>query len=263
MSQQEQGRTSTSTRAEADRLSQKAEDKGREARAEAANVVEEARSAVRDVSSEARATGRALKDEAKGIVGTVREGIAAQAEAQKDEFASRIGAIAERVHATAGDLRERESWLATIVDRGAQELDEVAEAIRRRDVTNLWGAVETFARRQPAVFMGAMVAAGFAVTRLARASVERQYGGTHDGGYGRGTVDTGRRYGQGSPSGAGSTSTSGSTGTTPSLTGAPRQPGATEYERHVQGASAGGGHAAATAAPSTATGNRPASGSTY
>ena len=43
--------------------------------------------------------------------------------------------------------------------------DDDMEA-RRQDIADLMGSVEVFARRQPALFMGAAVALGFALTRV-------------------------------------------------------------------------------------------------
>ena len=106
MSQQEQGRTGAAARAEAERLGQKAEDKTRDARAEATNVVDEARGAARDVADEARATGRALKDEARGIVSTVREGIAARNPTSLQETHPARGQIA--IHGWVVDDRAQE-----------------------------------------------------------------------------------------------------------------------------------------------------------
>ena len=42
----------------------------------------------------------------------------------------------------------------------------MANEIRRNDVMGLLGSFEVFARRQPALFMGATVALGFALTRF-------------------------------------------------------------------------------------------------
>ena len=56
--------------------------------------------------------------------------------------------------------------------RGADELGGIADEIRRNDVAGLLGSVEVFARRQPALFMGAAVALGFALTRFVGAAPE-------------------------------------------------------------------------------------------
>src|SRR5919206_272793 len=188
MTQQEQGRSGTgSLQAEASRLAGDAEARAREAQDQARGLAGQARGAAQDVADEARQAGGSLRQAAGGMVDALREGVVSQAQAQKDAVADRIDAIAERVHSTADELRDREGWLADILDRGAREIDTFADAAPRRDVRELAGSLQDFARRQPALFVGAAVAAGFALTRVARASMERQsygqgYGG--QGGYG-------------------------------------------------------------------------------
>jgi hypothetical protein len=148
------GRTSETTRTQAQQA-------GNEARREARGVAEEAKGAAHDVMDEARATGSTLKQEAKGLTGSLKDGLSAQARAQ--------------------------GWLAGLMDRGAQELDSIADDIRRSDVSSLLDSVEVFARRQPALFMGASVALGFALSRVARSGGESRYGSYEDRStYGRG-----------------------------------------------------------------------------
>jgi hypothetical protein len=54
------------------------------------------------------------------------------------------------------------------MQRGARELSSVASEIEHNDVAGLLGSAEVFARRQPALVVGAAVALGFALTRLVR-----------------------------------------------------------------------------------------------
>jgi hypothetical protein len=283
MSQHEQQR-SGSVQAEADRLKRDADVAAQRAQGEARNIAGEAKGAARDVAEEAREIGSSVKSEALGVVSAVRQGLADKAEEQKDGVADRIGAIADRAHSTADELRDREAWLAGLIDRGARELDGFADAVRHRDITTIWGSLESFGRRQPALFMGAAVAAGFALTRLVRASMERQYHEAYTSGisHGRGeygsstgfaaggtsypagrggspTSGTGAGYGAAASAGRSTAGASPATGGT-STPGTPNQPKvqrtSTEFERHVQGAAAatGGG----TAAPGAGT-----SGSAY
>jgi hypothetical protein len=46
--------------------------------------------------------------------------------------------------------------------------------LRRRDLSELLGGVQDFARRQPTAFLGATVLAGFAVVRLLKSSTAPQ-----------------------------------------------------------------------------------------
>ena len=225
MSQHEQQR-SGSVQAEADRLKRDADATAQRAQGEARNIAGEAKGAARDVAGEAREIGSTVKSEALGVVSAVRQGLADKAEEQKDGVADRIGAIADRAHSTADELRDREAWLAGLIDRGARELDGFADAVRHRDISTMWGSLESFGRRQPALFMGAAVAAGFALTRLVRASMERQYHQAYTSGVSHGRGDYGSRttYAAGGasyPAGRGGSPTSG-TGADYGMAGAGR-----------------------------------------
>ena len=132
-------------------------------------VVEQAKGAARDVMSEARAAGSSVRQEAAGLGSTIKQGLSAQVDQQKKGIADRIGAIAERTQRAADDLRDQEAWLGNLLGRGARELEHIASDIRDNDMQSIIGSAEGFARRQPALFMGAAVALGFALTRVVRA----------------------------------------------------------------------------------------------
>ena len=146
-----------------------------DAPATAQGVADELRGASEDLAREARATGGSLHEEGSGLVGSLRQGLSEHVEQGKNSIADRLAAVAERAQRSAGDLQADEPWLGNLLGRGASELESLATELRRNEVSDLMGSVETFARRQPALFMGASVALGYALTRFVGAS------GTQDG----------------------------------------------------------------------------------
>ena len=139
--------------------------KGRAAE-QAGGVTDEIKGAAGDMAREARAAGEAVRQEVSELGSTIKQGLSDQVERQKNGFADRLSAVAERAQTSASELRAQEAWLGNLLGRGADELAGIAEEIRRNDVPGLLGSVEVFARRQPALFMGATVALGFALTRF-------------------------------------------------------------------------------------------------
>ena len=150
-------------------MTQQVEDHGRTSMGGSARGVgQEAAGAARDVADEARAAGSTLRGEVAGLGDSLKQGLSRQVERQKDGIADRIANIADRAERSADELRDQEAWLASLLGRGARELHGVAEEIRDNDMGDLLDSVEVFARRQPALFTGAAVALGFALSRVVR-----------------------------------------------------------------------------------------------
>ncbi len=93
------------------------------------------------------------------------------AETQKDGIADRLEGVAGAFYRSGQDLREKEAWLAQVLDKGADEMTSFAATLRSNDFNSLVGNLQNLARRQPALFMGASVAAGFALARVGRLAV--------------------------------------------------------------------------------------------
>ncbi|HYH45123.1 MAG TPA: hypothetical protein VEG34_05510 [Thermoanaerobaculia bacterium] len=165
--------------------------------------------AAEDVTREAREVGRNVRDEAASLAGAAKDELKSQAEAGKDQIADKLASVAERLHGTADDLRGDQAWIANMLDEGVRQLGGLADGLKSRDLGSLMGAVETFARRQPALFAGASVALGFAAARLAKASAERgrgmgDYTGRAETGFAGGGYDSSYpRPGTGAPGGSG------------------------------------------------------------
>ena len=144
------------------------EDEGTQgARAEVANAASQ-------VVDEAKRATAAAKVEAADLVGTARDAGMRRAEAGREQVAERLESFAGNIHEASRDLRRNEAWLAELLDKGAQELSGLAGTLQSRDIPSLVDGLQSFARRQPALFAGASVALGFAAVRLARSAAERQ-----------------------------------------------------------------------------------------
>lgn len=138
---------------------------------------QQARAAVDDVKQEARDAAEEAKQKARTTAAT-----------QKDAAAERMGGFAHALNAASDDLRERgQEFAADYVHQAADGLEHASKVMRERDVDQLIGSVEDFARHQPVAFLGAAVATGFGLARLLKSSAERRHGtsagtGPRDGG---------------------------------------------------------------------------------
>ncbi|HSU04861.1 MAG TPA: hypothetical protein VLI93_04755 [Acetobacteraceae bacterium] len=114
------------------------------------------------------------RNSAADLVEDVKDRMGSQAEHQKDRAAAQMRQAASSVHRTADALKQNDQgWLGDLVARGADELSSVAERLHRNDLQGLLSQIEGFARRQPALFAGASIAAGFALARMARLATEQ------------------------------------------------------------------------------------------
>lgn len=131
----------------------------------AAGKAEAAVTSAKDAAGDIAATA---SDHASSLVSQVKDQAAAAVSGRKDGLADRIDQLADAVHQSGAQFEGKQDWIAGAIERGASELGALAGALRENDLGNLIGQVRTIARRQPALFIGASLAAGFAVARLGK-----------------------------------------------------------------------------------------------
>jgi hypothetical protein len=64
--------------------------------------------------------------------------------------------------------------VANFARKAAGEIEHLADAVKDRDLSDLVGVVQDYARRQPAIFLGATALAGFVVTRFLTTSAQKR-----------------------------------------------------------------------------------------
>ncbi len=126
-------------------------------------VAYQARAAAKDAQSAATSFAAEMKD-------TITEQVGSQAAEQGKMAADKVDQVAEAMHSAAGNFAGKEEWLAGLINQGADELGQLSKMLRTNDLRALLGHIEDFAKRQPSLFAGAALAAGFAAVRVAKAS---------------------------------------------------------------------------------------------
>ncbi len=133
---------------------------GQQARQAGAQAANDAR----DVAQDAQTRGASLTSE-------VKERVASVAQTEKDGFAERLQDFAQAVHRSGEQLEGHQDWAARLVERGADELALLADTLRKNDLRTVLDNLQGLAKRQPALFTGATLAAGFALARVGRVAV--------------------------------------------------------------------------------------------
>jgi len=98
---------------------------------------------------------------------------------QKERVTQNLGALSDSLRQASTQLRESESgaFFAPSLDGAAARVQRVSGQLDEHEVSELFADLESYARKQPAVFLGGMFAAGALAARFLRST-----GGSTTGG---------------------------------------------------------------------------------
>jgi hypothetical protein len=151
-----------------------------------------------------------VQEQAGQMLQSAREQATSQLSSQKERAVGSLGTLASVLHDAGRQARDQDqATVAQYVDVVADQVDSLATALKDQDLNQLIMSTGQFARRQPALFLAAAFAVGFAGARLLKSAAPQQGGGygsrdvmrAGDGrgqygydssGFGAGGYDTGR-----------------------------------------------------------------------
>jgi hypothetical protein len=120
-------------------------------------------------TTQTTSTGDATGD--AGLVDKIRTAASAQLSTQKDRATDTLGSVAQAIRQSTQTFRDqRQDTLAEYVERAADHVDRLSARLRDRDVSRLIDDTQQFARRQPALFIGAAFTAGMLAARFLKSS---------------------------------------------------------------------------------------------
>lgn len=128
---------------------------GDETQARASEMLDETRSRAHEKVRSTAKKGREMWDSQKRMVAV-----------EVDGYACALKEAARSLH------DQQQDSVAHYVERAADGLNHLAHNLRERDLGNMVGRVSDFAKRQPGVFLGGAVAAGFLLSRFLKSSAE-------------------------------------------------------------------------------------------
>lgn len=105
---------------------------------------------------------------ASSLANQAKQTLVSKLDDQKGTAANFVEQLAQTVQKSGEQFEGQQDWIASAIGRGAAELNTLAGSLRDKDLGELTGEVQSFARRQPALFIGATLVAGFAVARLGK-----------------------------------------------------------------------------------------------
>jgi hypothetical protein len=178
--------------------------------------------AARTAKAEASNLAHDLKAHGEQLVHDAKTHAQGLAEQQKAAGADQVEGIARAVGKAADELESASPQLAQYVRNAATAAEGFSSSLRNRNFGEILEDVTAYARREPVMFFGITVAAGFAISRFLKSSAERAaserygYGSEPSRAYGGGSGTVGSSsYGQSGSYGQPSTRAYGQPGTRP------------------------------------------------
>jgi hypothetical protein len=124
-----------------------------------------------DLAAQGRDIAGQAQAQAENLVSTAREQATSRLTTQKTRAAEGLTAVAGALQAASREMRSQDnSVVADYIDTAAGQVDQFARALNDQDISQLIKTTEQFARRQPALFLAAAFALGFAGTRFLKSS---------------------------------------------------------------------------------------------
>ena len=139
----------------------------RDIRDKAADLTDNVARAAKDQASQ---LGDKAKNIASNAASTVQDKLQQAVGQQKSAGADYIGSIAQATEHAAEQFDDALPQAARYIRQASGQIQSVADTVRERDLRELVGEVENFARRQPSLFFGGAVILGFAALRFLKSS---------------------------------------------------------------------------------------------
>jgi hypothetical protein len=133
-------------------------------------------------SAHTRAKAEQVQQEAQHFTEKVKEQGQSLLTERKQATADEIGSIAKALHKTAQEMHQQEHppMITPYAEWAGDTLESFSNTLRERDLNTLLRQTEDFARRQPGIFVGGAVVAGFLLARFLKSSASHnEYDDTH------------------------------------------------------------------------------------
>ena len=158
--------TNTQTSRPAD-FTEKAKDVVRDVKTKASGLADDVTRAAKDNAAQ---LGDAARDFTSSAKGKMDEAVTQRKSLGADYIGSLAQATGQAAEAFDGELPQA----AHYIRQASAKMQDVADIVRERDVRELVGEVQEFARKQPTLFFGGAVILGFAALRFLKSTPPKQ-----------------------------------------------------------------------------------------
>jgi hypothetical protein len=140
-----------------------------------ATPVEGESSVVGAVTEQVKDTAKQTLEQGQQVAGQAmdkaKDTVKSQLSNQKEKAVSTLGNFTDALHQTGHQLRQSgQGVFGGYADSLAGQIDRAVDYLRENDIDDLTAQVESFARRQPALFIGGAFVVGVALARFLKSS---------------------------------------------------------------------------------------------
>ena len=125
---------------------------------------------VEQILGTTRGVASVVSSEARNITGQISQELGASAEAGVEKGADSLSGLVKAMQIAGRELQGDSPALARNIDAAAAHLENFADSIRGRSVTDMFSSASDLARRNPTTFLAGAIIAGFAASRFLRSS---------------------------------------------------------------------------------------------
>jgi hypothetical protein len=125
---------------------------------------------------------RALKDSAASVQDAAKDVASREAEAGAQRVADSAQNLADALRSAADAVPLESKWVGELLGKSADGIERATSSLSSGDFSGALHDVNGFARRQPAIFLGACVALGFAAARVGKTALEQTHSAAPENG---------------------------------------------------------------------------------
>lgn len=118
----------------------------------------------------ARAKAEEFADTAKDFAAEAGESLKHRAYEEKQAGADYVAHIADAIRRASREFDDDLPIAGVYMRKAAAKVEDISDTVQRGDLSDLVHGVQDFARRQPTVFLGLAVLAGFGAVRFLKSS---------------------------------------------------------------------------------------------
>lgn len=118
-------------------------------------------------------SARRIKESASQLIDRGKDAAAETVEKGAAQAKTTADTTAYALRRAADDVESDNRWIGSALRKSADGIERAARSLEGGDLSRALDDLNGFARRNPAIFLGVSLAAGFALARVGKTAVER------------------------------------------------------------------------------------------